>query len=330
MRRAFILTAGFLFLVPAGLATGGAPPSAWTETGHYQFEYRVRIQDKTPGPISIWIPYPAESEAQRVLEAHVEAPLPYRITSDKKFGNRMAYLHGEGPWDGEIVLRFLVERDPFRGVPPDAAAPGTPLDPALYLGADRLIPLQGKIRRLSAEQAKGRQSPGEKARAIYDFVYRTMTYKKEGTGWGRGDAVWACDSHYGNCTDFHSLFIGMARSASVPARFLIGFPIPMDAEEGTVPGYHCWAEFFDPERGWVGLDASEAWKNRQPEDYFGRLPNNRIEFTVGRDLVLEPPQQGEPLNYFIYPYVEVGGKELKGFTTEFHFKKLKPRSPAAS
>ena len=31
-----------------------------------------------------------------------------------------------------------------------------------------------------------------------------------------GDAVWACTSKYGNCTDFHSLFIGMARSPASP------------------------------------------------------------------------------------------------------------------
>lgn len=32
--------------------------------------------------------------------------------------------------------------------------------------------------------------------------------------------------------------------------------------------------------------------------------------TVGRDLVLNPPQAGAPLNTFGYPYAEVGGKVL--------------------
>jgi hypothetical protein len=34
-----------------------------------------------------------------------------------------------------------------------------------------------------------------------------------------------------------------------------------------------------------------------------------MQFTVGRDIMLNPKQDGAPLNYFIYPYVEVGGKE---------------------
>jgi transglutaminase-like putative cysteine protease len=329
MKWSFAAVALFL-LIPAVPARGETPPSAWTDSASYRFEYRVRLHETASAPISIWIPYPAESEAQKILDARVEAFLPSELTTEKKFGNRMVHLSGKGPLEGEIVLRFLVERSPFRGIPADAAAAGTPLDPRLYLLPDRMIPLQGKIRELSREQAKGHSTPGEKARAFYDYVYKTMTYKKEGTGWGRGDAIWACDSHYGNCTDFHSLFIGMARSAGIPARFLIGFPMPAGEDEGTVPGYHCWAEFFDPDRGWVGLDASEAWKSKRPEDYFGRLPNDRIEFTVGRDLVLEPPQSGDPVNFFIYPYVEVGGKESRDFTTEFRFSRLKPEGPAGS
>lgn len=327
MRRPFLGSLSlFLLAVPA---TGAIPPSAWSEPARYRFEYRVTFREKIPGPVSIWIPYPADNDAQKVLDARIDSPIPWRLTTEKKFGNRTAFLTGGGPVEGEIVLRFLVERNPFRGIPLDAVAPGSPLDPILYLTPDRLIPLEGRIRDLSVEQAKGRNTPAEKARAFYDYVYRTMQYKKVGTGWGRGDAIWACNARYGNCTDFHSLFIGMARSADVAARFVIGFPVPADRDEGTIPGYHCWAEFFDPAQGWVGLDASEAWKNRRPDDYFGKLPNDRIEFTVGRDLVLEPPQQGDPLNYLIYPYVEANGKAFTGFTTEFTFKKLRPRGPAS-
>jgi len=316
-----------LLLVLAVPAVGSVPPAAWSTTARYEFEYRVALKDETPGKIAIWIPYPAENEAQKVLEAKVESPLKWRLTTEKRFGNRIAYLQGKGPVQGDIVLRFTVERSPFRGIPREAAAADTPLDPERYRSADRLIPLSGRIQDLADEQGKDLKTPAEKARAFYDYVYRTMTYKKEGTGWGRGDAIWACNSRYGNCTDFHSLFIGMARSAGIPARFIIGFPIPADKEEGIVPGYHCWAEYFDASRGWVGLDASEAWKNRLPDEYFGALPNDRIEFTVGRDLVLEPPQRGEALNYFIYPYAESGGKPVTDFTTQFHFRKVEAAAP---
>jgi hypothetical protein len=44
--------------------------------------------------------------------------------------------------------------------------------------------------------------------------------------------------------------------------------------------------------------------------YFGSLTEDRVTFSIGRDLVLAPPQKGPPLNFFIYPYVEVDGEPL--------------------
>jgi hypothetical protein len=43
------------------------------------------------------------------------------------------------------------------------------------------------------------------------------------------------------------------------------------------------------------------------EYYFGNLTENRIGFSQGRDITLVPKQDGPPLNYFVYPYVEVEG-----------------------
>jgi transglutaminase-like putative cysteine protease len=149
-----------------------------------------------------------------------------------------------------------------------------------------------------------------------------MRYSKEGVGWGEGDAVWACTSKYGNCTDFHSLFLGMARSQSIPARFWIGFPLSPDRVESEIAGYHCWAEAWDPARGWVPFDASEAWKAKRFDDYFGTLPSDRVVFTGGRDLVLEPAQAGPSLNYFIYPYAERNGEPVADVKGSFHFRRL--------
>jgi hypothetical protein len=46
------------------------------------------------------------------------------------------------------------------------------------------------------------------------------------------------------------------------------------------------------------------------EYHFGAVDANRIAVGTGRDLVLNPPQAGEPLNYFMYPYAEADGKPL--------------------
>ena len=88
---------------------------------------------------------------------------------------------------------------------------------------------------------------------------------------------------------------------------LIG--LPEKRGSGEIAGYHCWAKFKPQGKGWVPVDISEANKNPKLKDYyFGNLTENRLTFSTGRDLSLTPKQDGPPLNFFVYPYVEVGGK----------------------
>ena len=68
------------------------------------------------------------------------------------------------------------------------------------------------------------------------------------------------------------------------------------------------------------MDISEAWKHPEKRNYFfGSHDVNRVQFSLGRDLRLSPPQDGKPLNYFVYPYVEVGGKAYSNVSTAFSF-----------
>ena len=195
-----------------------------------------------------------------------------------------------------------------------------PKDLARFLEPDRLVPIDGRMKELADENTRGKQGTVERAHALYDYVFQTVRYDKSGTGWGRGDSLWVCDAKHGNCTDFHSLFISLARAEGIPARFEIGFPVPTGTE-GTIPGYHCWAEFFVNGVGWVPVDISEAWKDPKKHDYFfGTLDANRVQFSVGRDLTLQPKQDGGPLNYFIYPYVEVDGKPFEGIEKKFSYR----------
>ena len=196
------------------------------------------------------------------------------------------------------------------------------------LAPDALVPTTGLPAELAAKVTQGKSTELDKARAIYDYVFTTMKYDKTGTGWGRGDVLYACDAKKGNCTDFHSLFIAMARSQEIPSRFEIGFPLPADKHSSEIAGYHCWAEFFEPKDGWIPVDISEAWKHPEKKDYFfGAHDDNRIQFTMGRDLELSPRQDGKPLNYFVYPYVEVAGQEFPNVSLAFSFADEEGRKP---
>jgi transglutaminase-like putative cysteine protease len=295
----------------------------------FEFTYLTKIPALPPeANISrIWIPLPQSDAYQAISELKIESPFPYATHRDSEYGNEYAYLEVPaakvaGP--AEVRVTFQVTRQEHR-VALGANSIGTNTGAGAgnlrrFLQPDLRVPLQGIIGELSAQETHGIQDPLAKARAIYDYVIATMRYDKSGTGWGNGDAIWACTAKRGNCTDFHSLFIGMMRAAGIPARFEIGFPLPTDQHAGTIPGYHCWAQFYVEPYGWIPVDASEAWKHPEKKNYFfGAHDDNRLQFSVGRDIRLDPPQQGDPLNYFIYPYAELDGKPL-ALESKFSFQ----------
>jgi transglutaminase-like putative cysteine protease len=188
-----------------------------------------------------------------------------------------------------------------------------------HLKPNRLVPTDGKIAAEARRVAGGFASPLLRSRLLYDHIVETVSYDKSGTGWGRGDAIYACDIRKGNCTDFHSLYIAEARSLGIPARFIMGLPLDKRKTSGQIDAYHCWAEFYVTEKGWLPIDASEAHRNPEnKEDFYGALDEHRIAFTVGRDIQL-PGAASEPVNFAIYPHVEVDGTKYNNVETILSF-----------
>ena len=296
----------------------------WTDSAVYEITYVIDVSQLAQGTHRrLWIPLPRESIQQSVLSAEINVPWAYQRHVDKN-GNAMIYIEIDPSVASgtKIVNRFKVRRSPFRGLTVAETIARTTDNPALFLDASEKIPLQGLIREIAETEGKGISSKKQLIRTYYDYVFENMTYSKEGEGWGEGDAIWACTSKYGNCTDFHSLFIGMARSQQIAARFFIGFPLADTTSESRHDGYHCWAEVYEETTGWLPVDISEAKNTDSRNAYFGHLPSNRVDFTMGRDLVLTPSQHGKPLNFFIYPYAEVDDRVIDKLPVELYYKRL--------
>jgi transglutaminase-like putative cysteine protease len=306
----------------------------------FAFEYIATIKDIPAGAqrVELWIPVPHDDPFQKITGMEIVSPSSYEIHTSQ-YGNRVLHVSLINPQatNFTVAMRFTaVRKEHVQARLQEASyhASDAKLDAnaAQWLKPDRLVPLDDKIRGWAREvvTAAGAKTDLEKARAIYNHVVSTVKYDKTGTGWGRGDIYYACDARRGNCTDFHAIFIGYCRAVGIPARFAVGFPLPADRGEGAVSGYHCWAEFYLRGVGWVPVDASEAAKNPARREYFfGAHDENRVEFTRGRDLVLNPKQQGEPLNYFVYPYAEVDGKAFAGVEKSFSYHDLAPTPSSA-
>jgi len=316
-------------LLAAETASNVQKFSAPTRAFRFSYNFTVKDIPSEAKRVRVWAPVPQTDQHQIVRVVAVEAPTTIRITQEIQYGNRMMYADIQNPAQGkaEFTLEYQITRREYsRGdykqlkrndqKPTLVSASMTRL-----IAPDSLIPTDGKIKELAAEVAGSQTGAVAKAKAVYDYLFTNMRYDKTGSGWGRGDALWACDAKRGNCTDFHSPFIGMLRADGIPARFDIGFPLPEKKDKGDIAGYHCWAEFYARKTGWIPVDISEAWKAKEKEDYFfGSVDADRVQFSTGRDITLSPKQDGPALNYFVYPYVEVDGKPYEKLDKHFSFE----------
>lgn len=320
--KTLVLTVALSFLTT--IASAALPRT-------FEVTYTATLSDVPAGlpELKVWIPLPVSRGWQRVSGVQIEAPSPVIRQVEPEFGNEYAFTTIKNPPAGDMTFKvhFTVTRREATGERAvERAASHSELKRALR--ADKLVTLSARIRKLAEEVTAGRKDPMEQAKAIYEYVLLTMKYDKTIPGWGEGSTERACDVKAGNCTDFHSLFISLARAKGIPARFIIGFPLK--AADGTVNGYHCWAEFYVKGKGWIPVDASDAWNSHDAamQQYlFGNLDATRVQFTVGRDLELSP-RTSSPLNYFIYPRAEAAGKAVGTAKVEVKFREVLSRAAA--
>ncbi|MEH6583590.1 MAG: transglutaminase-like domain-containing protein [Halioglobus sp.] len=301
-----------IFFASASFSSIDESNSSSDEARVFEFNYHVLAAEfPSNEAVDIYIPLPAEHGGQTIIDSSVRSSMPGEEGRESVFNNAFYHVHRPANVNGpiEVSLSWKVSRATVTAGQEDTL---TDAERQQYLAPNSLVPVGHPVLApILAEihQLRADDSQEATARAIYDWVVDNVEYKKVGTGWGNGDTYWACSERYGNCTDFHALFISLARSEGIPARFEIGFPVPRERGAGEISGYHCWVQFYLPERGWVPIDASEAAKHpEQRELYYGTHPADRIHFSTGRDIVLSEVSESMPLNYFIYPYVEVGGK----------------------
>ena len=290
-------------------------PAIIKGSDQFEFVYRVKLPE-IKGDARVWMPLAKTDAFQTVTEENLNIPMKWEKVQDRDYANDICVLYPLPTDSGKTIeLRYHVVRKE------KSAYPASGADVARYLRPEKLVPVNETFKTLARKAVAEKSDDLERAKALYDHVIGRMRYDKSGTGWGRGDALYACDARTGNCSDFHAYFIALARSIGIPARFAIGATIPADKNEGAIEGYHCWAEFF-ADGSWVPVDISEAWKNPKLADYyFGHNPANRFELTKGRDLVVDPSPASGPINFLAYPLLEMNGEIVKPETT-FMFRRI--------
>jgi transglutaminase-like putative cysteine protease len=288
--------------------------SAAATTRHFQIVSAATVSGGRRGDhkLDLWMPTPYADGPQIISDLKVKTSLPYEVQTDPDYSNQILHVCSDGSLPLAVTLQFDCTRREetalFANGQADASKVPAPSD--RFLQPDRWGVIDDHIRSMAAQVAGDRPDALAKARAIYNYVLGHMAYDKATPGWGNGDTRRACEIGKGNCIDFSALFISLARASGTRARFKMGCQIPDKQREGAIGGYHCWAEFWAAEVGWVPVDASQAWKDPSRRDYyFGNLDADRIQFSCGRD-VRVPGMAGKPLNYLFAPYAEIDGSPV--------------------
>ncbi|NOX33274.1 MAG: transglutaminase domain-containing protein [Deltaproteobacteria bacterium] len=271
----------------------------------------------------LWIPYPVSNTFQDISNISIKGSMSSSgVYTDKVYGTPMLYAR----WDKGVKKRTLTfsfdvtRQEVIRRNFPEQEASWDPADYTKYLSATRLGPIDGEVKLLADTITKGQNTVLGKAKAIYDWTCENTYRNPDTRGCGLGDIYRLLKEPGGKCADISSIYVALSRAAGVPSREVLGIRQGKKPVQDISKWQHCWAEFYLPGYGWVPVDPADVRKMMLKEklglsdkktkyyrDYFwGGIDPYRLKLSEGRDLQLNPAQSGEPVNYLMYPYAQIG------------------------
>ena len=311
--------------------------------------------------VRVWFAVPQEDPYSIVRNFNVNVGGDYAVQYARdSWGNRVGYVDIESHSGDSIQLKqeFDFTRTEVRNtINSTETRPLTDQERSAlagYLQPATHVIVNDEIRKLAASITGGEPNPVLAARKLYDWTYKNVNYWVKDPEHLKaspvGSSEYCLRSRTGNCTDFHSLFASLAISSGIPVRMVYGSLLKPTLNGMEVDAsYHCWIQFFAPRLGWLPLDASLANiyaediplndKNKKlvelttstgyhgadkdkVEYYFGNLDERRVVWSMGRDLIMQPPQDDGPVNSLPKMYVEIDGKQSADWTRQFTYKEL--------
>lgn len=323
----------------------------------FQVKNEFKVQaPKGAKTVRMWFAVPQEDAASVVREFRVTADFPIQYFRDD-WGNRVGYAEVNAPAQSPITIReeFGLTRTEIRNtIDPAKTRPLTDQERAAlfaYLQPSTHVIVNDQIKSLSASIVGSETNPILAARKIYNWTLENVDYWVKDPDHLKASPVGSTEyclrTKTGNCTDFHSLFASLAISSGIPTRMVYGSLLKPTLNGVQIDGsYHCWIYFFAPNYGWLPLDVSLAniygkefpvtdknkklvelttatgYKGLDPSKvdyYFGNLDERRVTWSMGRDLIMQPPQEDGPVNALAKVYVEIDGKQSADWTRELTY-----------
>ena len=338
LRSATAVSAGLALSRPGALFAKSGGAGVWRT-----FEVTTRVEVlKASGGTRIWVP------------AALNGPTPFQKTVANTFhaeGGTASLTESHADSLGMIAAEFPAGVQPLltvtstiatRDCAVDLTAPGRAAKESRetlqhFLRPTRLLPTDGIVKAKAQEITKGARTDVEKARAIYEWIVDNTFRNPKTRGCGVGDIRFMLESMDlgGKCADLNALYVGLARSAGLPARDVYGIRVAKSelgykslgaSSEKITKAQHCRAEVYLTGYGWTPVDPADVRKvvleeppgnlaltdervTKARTRLFGSWEMNWMAYNFAHDVAL-PGSVGSPLAFLMYPQAETADGRL--------------------
>jgi transglutaminase-like putative cysteine protease len=151
-----------------------------------------------------------------------------------------------------------------------------------FLQASTYVDVNPDLARVARTASAGRTDCWQAAQAISAHIHGAFHYQPAATH-SHTHMREVMQTRTGVCQDFAHIMLGLCRALQLPARYVSGYLYngPADRLKGAQAS-HAWVEVYVPDRGWHGLDPTNA-----------QLVDGRyVKVAVGRDYADVPPVKG--------------------------------------
>lgn len=234
--------------------------------GWRTFEVTTSFELLKPGGVShIWLPAPLirDTPYQHTISTRFAAKGgSARLSKSKQ--NVLGIVIATYPATAKPALR-LSSRVSLKNYTVDLssraiARPVSQTELDYFLQPSRNVPIGGIVKQAGLKETVRATTDIEKARAIDEWVVENTFRDPKIRGCGRVDSRLLLESGDmgGKCADLNALYVGLARSVSLPARHIYGLRIAKSAlgykrlglaTDIATKGQHCRAEVYVREHG---------------------------------------------------------------------------------
>lgn len=254
---------------------------------NYKFTFNYLIKNSSDAQnqlASITIPYEDEYQKLRFKKAN---PSPYKAYEDIDGNYILQYLLKPGETI-DVVIEGYATIYSKSGEKTTEVKTLTEAETIMYTKPLEYWTIEAKnIDEKFSSQVNNEKNTDKKAKLIFDYVVSKLTYSEDQLS-NKDRKRLGAESVLKNpkiaiCQEYSDLFVGLARYFGVPSRSIAGYAYPTTGYELPPNTLHSWAQYFNPDKGWVDVDPT--WQDTSNGlDYFGSIGLNHFPIAIyGQD-----------------------------------------------